>query len=251
VRVLLLIVVALTACRRDRPAQPTPPPVVHIRRLSPVIGERFVYSIDQQLKLVLSDGTTTLAAAEATVAEAEETITAVQDQIATERSIRFLAFMHQPLGAEVPIGDAVTGKTFRWPATQVSDAERAALTAYARPDTGAPDLAAYLLTDRDFERGVTIEIPADEPAPFVGGVHDGASITLTEIAGSIARFAIRQVRVLQVRDSRIRITLDGSIEMNIATARVERIAVEGHITQPTGPVQEAHMTSLQTFTYAR
>ena len=247
----MLLIVALAACKRDRPAKPTPPPAVYIRRLSPVIGERFVYTIDQELKLVLTDGTSTLAATENTAAEAEEIITAVQNDVATERTIRFVSFMHRPLGADAPLADVVTGKTYRWPATQITDAERAALTAYARPDTGAPDLAAYLLTDRDFERGVTVKIPADQPAPFVGGIHDGASITLTEITGSVARFAIQQVRVLQVRDSRIRITLEGTIEMNVATARVERIAVEGHITQPTGPVQEAHMTSLQTFTFAR
>ena len=252
-RIWLFLAIALVACGHRRDSRPNRPPGVYVRQLPPVIGERFTYHIVQQLKLVLTDGTETLAATETTDAEAEEVVTAVANGVATERTIRFLKSAHQPLGSP-PLPDLVTGKTYRWtgtPPPEISDAERTSLLAYARGDTGAPDLAAYALTDRDFVRGVAVDIPVDQPGPFAKGMHDGTSITLIALDGAIAQFAIRQVRVLQVRDSRINMTLEGTIVMNVGTARVERILVEGHITQPTGPVREAHMKSQQTFTYAR
>jgi len=254
VRIWIVLALAVVACRRDRPVKPTPPPAVQILRLSPVIGERFTYDISQELKLVLTDGTTTLAATEKLDAQAEEIVTAVQNSVVMEREIRFTRFVHQPLGSEKPLDDVVTGKTYRWtgtPSSELSGPERAALQAYARRDTGEPDLVAHLLTNREFERGVPWNIPPDQPAPFARGLHAGASITLFEIDRSLAVFTITQVMVLELRGERVPITLHGHVMMDIGTARIAQIAVEGHITERTGPVQEAHMTSVQTFTYAR
>lgn len=246
------IALCLVACKRDHAERPAPPPPsVHVRRLSPVIGERFVYRIDQALRLVLSDGTATLAAEEQTAAEAEETITAVAGGVATERTIRFLHFIHRPLGAEQPLEDVVTGKTFRWPATGISDAERAALAAYVRRDTGEPDLATYLFTDRDFERGVPWSIPADQPAPFARGLHAGTTITLVDLDGGTALFDVTQIMLLELRGERVPITLNGRVTVDVGRARVVAIDVDGHVTEPTGPVREAHMTSHQAFTYAQ
>jgi len=249
-----VLALAVVACRRDRAAKPTPPPAVQILRLSPVLGERFTYDISHELKLVLTDGTTTLAATEKLDAQAEEIITAVRNGIATERTIRFTRFVHQPLGSDKPLDDVVSGKTYRWtgtPSAEPSEPERAALQAYVRRDTGEPDLVTHLLTNRDFERGVPWDIPPDQPAPFARGLHAGASITLSEIDQTLAVFAISQVMVLELRGQRVPITLNGHVMMDIGTARIAQIAVEGHIRERTGPVQEAHMTSIQTFTYMR
>jgi len=231
---------------------------VRIARLSPVIGERFIYTMQDSLELVLTDGTNTAAAGETTTAEAEEIVEAVQNGVATQRSIRFIAFQHQPLMSDKPLETPVVGKTYRvrWNGQRVydgnvSDAERTALDAYVRHDTGEPDMPTFMLTERDFTRGVPWEIPADQPAPFARGLHERASITLTEIDRSLARFAIEQVMILELRDEKVPITLRGTIVMDIASARITSVDVEGHITERTGPVQEAHMTSHQTFTYPR
>jgi len=254
VRFALVILVTLVACKRDRVDKPAPPPAANIRRLSPVIGERLSYRVTSELRLVLTDGTTTLAAGETIDIAADEVITAVQNEVATERQITFRSFKHQPLGAAAPVDDVVTGKTYRWvgrPDLAWSEAERAALAAYARRDTGEPDIVAHTLTDRDFVRGEVSTIPADQPAPFARGLHGEATIKLDALDGDLARFAITQVLLLDVRDQKIPITLHGGVTMSIGTARVTEIVVEGHITEPIGPVKEAHMTSLQSFVYQR
>ena len=255
-RLLLFGLALVVACKRDRPAAPAPPASVHIRRTSPVIGERYTYSVRDDLKFVLTDGTRTLDATEQTDAQAEEIITAVRGEIATERTIRFIAFHHKPLAADTPLVAPVVGKTYRLRAGGeldgvVTDDERVAIKAYARRDTGEPDLATHLFTNRDFERGVPWNIPPDHPAPFARGTHEGASITLTEIDQSLVRFAVTQVMVVEPAGQRVPITLNGSVVMDIGAARILSIDVEGHITERTGPVQEAHMTSRQTFTYPR
>ncbi len=248
-----LLVIAICACHR--PAKPVPPPAVTIRRTQPVIGERFVYALHDRLTLAITDGTTTLAATEENDTEAEEIIEAVQNGVAMQRSVRFITFRHKPLASETPLDAPVVGKTYRVRAeggTRVFDgeltaAERTALEAYVRPDTGQPDLPTELLTERDFTRGVAWNIPADQPAPFVRGVHHGASITLTAIDGSLARFAITQ----QIVVADVPLALNGTVVMDIATARIQSIDLEGHIAQPTGKVVEARLESHQTFTYPR
>jgi len=246
-----VILLALVACKRDRVDKPAPPPAIFIKRLSPVIGERLSYQTQSELRLVLGNGTDTLAATEKLDANAEEVITAVQNGVATERTFTFRMLRHQPLGGDVS-AEVGTGKTFRWvgkPDPAWSDAERAAIAAYARRDTGEPDLVTYALTDRDFVRGEVVTIPADQPAPFARGLHGEATIKLDSVEGDQARFAITQVVILDVRDQKIPITLHGGVTMSIGKARVTEIVVEGHITTPQGPLQQAHMTSLQSFVY--
>lgn len=244
----------LVACKRDRVEQPaTPPPAVHIRRLSPVIGERIGYRISSNLKLVLAKGEHRLEAGEQTDIEANEVIEAVQDGIVRARTITFVKFVHQPLGADAPLPDVVSGKTYRWTGTPDpawTDAERRAISHYARRDTGQPDLATFALTDRDFTRGEAYMIPTDQPAPFLRGTHGGASIKLDTIENDVAVFRITQVVALELDAIKAALALEGGVTMNIGTARIESIALEGHVTP--GPEQiEAHMTSLQTFTYGR
>ena len=249
-----LAVLCLVACKRDRVEQPAPPPAVHIRRLSPVIGERLTYHVSSDIKLVLSDGANQLEAIEKTDIEATEVIGAVQSGVVRERTITFVKFQHQPLGATAPLADVVTGKTYRWTGTPDpawSDAERQAIAAYVRRDTGEPDLATYTLTDKDFTRGVAWKIPSDEPAPFLRGKHAGASITLDAIENDAAMFRVSQIVVLDLGNTHIPLQLSGGVTMNIGTARIETIALDGHVTDGQAPIREAHMTSLQTFTYAR
>ena len=248
----LLIVLALVACKRDRVDKPTPPPAVYIKRLSPVIGERLSYQTTSEIRLVLTDGTSTFAATEKLDANAAEVISAVENEVATARDITFRSFRHQPLGASEPAADVVSGKTYRWtgkPDPTWSEAERAALAAYARRDTGEPDIVTHALTERDFVRGEVFTIPADQPAPFARGLHGEATIKLDAIEGDLAHFAITQVVLLDVREQKIPITLHGGVTMSIGKARVTEIVVEGHITTPTGPIAAADMTSVQSFVY--
>lgn len=257
-RVLLLISLVLVACRPKRPEPP--PPSVHIRRTNPVVNERFTYAVRDRLQIVLTDGTNTIEAVEETDSQAEEVITAVRGWIVMERTVRFIAFHHKPLTAETPLVAPVVGKTYRIGPNRayatstgdaVSDQERAALEAFVRNDTGEPDLATHLLTERDFTRGVPWEIPQDHPAPFARGMHAGASITFAEMAGTKVRFDVTQIRILELAGQQVPITLQGTVVMDIGTARIQTIDVEGHIAAPTGPVKEAHLTSQQTFTYPR
>lgn len=251
---LLLIVLALVACKPDRVDKPAPPPAVFIKRLSPVIGERLAYHVTSELRLVLSDGTNTLAATERTDIAADEVIESVENEVATERRITFRSVVHQPLGAGAPIADSVTGKTYRWsgkPDPAWSDGERALIAAYVRRDTGEPDIVTHVLTNHDFVRGEVVTIPADQPAPFARGLHGEATIKLDAFEGDLARFAITQVVLLDVRGEKVPITLHGGVTMSVGMARVMEIVVEGHITEPRGPVKEAHMTSLQSFAYQR
>lgn len=254
-RIWIVVVACLVACKPDRATQPTrPPPSVEIRRLSPVIGERIGYRVTNDIRIVLGDDTNKLEAVGNTDIEANEVITLVQNGVVRERTITFVRFQHQPLGANLPLPDVVTGKTYRWtgsPDPAWSDDERRAIAAYARRDTGEPDLATYTLTDREFTRGEAWKIPADEPAPFLRGMHEGASITLDVIDGDVAMFRVDQVVVLDVGEVKVPLALTGGVTMNIGTARIEMIALDGKVSAPTGTVREAQMTSRQTFTYAR
>ncbi|MBA3502316.1 MAG: hypothetical protein M4D80_19570 [Myxococcota bacterium] len=254
-RIWIVVVACLVACKRDRAAQPTqPPPSVNIRRLSPVIGERIGYRVTGDIKVVLGDNTNKLEAIGTTDIEANEVITSVQNGVVRERTITFVKFQHQPLGAKQPLSDVVSGKTYRWTGTPDpawSDDERRAIAAYVRRDTGEPDLATYTLTDRDFTRGVVWKIPPDEPAPFLRGTHEGAQVTLDAIDGAAAMFRVDQVVVLDVGDLKVPLALAGGVTMNIGTARIEMIALDGKVSTPTGTVREAQMTSRQTFTHTR
>jgi hypothetical protein len=238
VRVLLLISILLVACKPKRP--PPPPPSVHIRRTNPVVGERFTYAIKDNLKIVMTDGTNTLEAIEENDSQAEEVITGVRGFTVTDRTVRFIAFHHRPLTADAPLAASVVGKTYRVGPNRT----------FLR-GTGEPDLATHLLTDRDFTKGVPWQIPEDQPAPFARGQHAGASITFSEMAGTKVRFDVEQIRVLELAGQKIPITLKGTVVMDIGTARIETIDIEGHITEPKGPVKEAHLVSQQTFTYPR
>ena len=251
---ILIAVALLVACKRDHVEKPVAPPSVYIRRLSPVIGERLTYHVTTDIKLVVGDATNRLEAIEKTDIEANEVIAAVDGGVVRARDITFVSFAHQPLGADTPLADVVTGTTYRWtgaPDPAWSDGERLAIAAYVRRDTGAPDLATFTLTDREFTRGQPYKIPTDEPAPFLRGSHAGASITLDTIEGSRAMFRIAQVAVLDLGKTHKLLQLSGGITMNIGTARIETIALDGHETAGDGAILEAHMTSLQTFTYAR
>jgi hypothetical protein len=254
--------VLLVACHR--PERPVPKQGVNIQRLPPVIDERFTYSSSGEIALMLTDGTKTVDLVEKTLMTATETVTAVQNGVATQREIRFHDFRYQPLGGEPLDAKLVADKTYRWDgqaATRVdanepvSEAELAAIKAYVRRDTGEPDLATWLLTDRDFVAGEPWKIPPEEPAPFAHGKHAGTSITFVALSNDEGRptaaFDISQILVLEPAGQRVPITLNGRIVVDIGRARITSIDVEGDIRERTGPVEAAHMQTHQQFDYPR
>lgn len=262
-RCIWLVLLAF-ACHRDRAERPAPKQAVNIKRLPPALGERFTYLVTSDLTLALTDGTRVLELAEHTNTNATEVVTAVQNDVATERTIRFQWYEHRPLGGEAIDGKLVLDKTYRWNGkvakrddadVPVSVEELEAIEAYARGDTGQPDLAAWLLTDREFVQGEPWTIPEDQPAPFAHGKHAGTTITLATLADRDLRptaiFDITQVLVLQPANQKVPITLAGRIVVDIGLARILSIDIDGEIRERTGPVERAHMQSHQEFKFVR
>ena len=251
----LLLLLVLASCKRDH-VRPVPKQAVFVKRLPPVVGETFDYAIDDKLEISLVDDTRTLELSESIGASAREVVTRVERDVAMERTIQFERFAYRPLGATAE-SSILAGKTYRWDgkAASASSDELAALKAYARRDTGEPDVAIYLLTERDFVEGEPWTIAADQPAPFAHGKHDGTKVTFVELANRAgaphAVFDIEQRLILEPMGQRVPIDLHGRIAVDIGRARIVSIDVDGAITERTGPVAKAHVESHQQFIFDR
>jgi hypothetical protein len=255
------IVVLAIGCHH--PERPAPKQGVNIKRLPPVLDEMFMYTISEDVALMLTDGAKTVDLSEQTQATASEVILAVRNGVAAERRIHFHDFRYRPLGGE-PLDDKlVADKTYRWDGTTattesnapVSTEELTAIKAYVRRDTGEPDLATWLLTDRDFVMNEPWRIPPEEPAPFAHGKHAGTTITFVSFGERDGRptaaFDISQILVLEPAGQQVPITLNGQILVDIGRARILSVVVEGDIRERTGPVEAAHMKTHQQFDYPR